>query len=195
MTGSGNIETAKRDVADFDRLEVSGVFDVEVTRGDAYSVEVTADDNILPLIRTEVDDRTLSIFADAKISKSSKLRVVITAPNIEYAETSGVSKLVLNDVSNESLSLRASGASSITASGTTGSLSVDISGASKAESSKLSAKRATVETSGASNACINATDALDAHASGASHIKYIGSPGSLEMDRSGAATISQQSAN
>lgn len=92
VTGSGNIETAKRDVADFDRLEVSGVFDVEVTRGDAYSVEVTADDNILPLIRTEVDDRTLSIFADAKISKSSKLRVVITAPNIEYAETSGVFK-------------------------------------------------------------------------------------------------------
>jgi len=193
--GSGRIETSKRDLADFDRLDVSGVFDVEVSRGDTYSVEVIADDNLMPLIRTEVDGDTLSIYAESKISKSSQLRVVIIAPNIRDVKTSGVSKVVLKDVSNDALALDASGASKITASGSTASLTVDLSGASKLFSSDLTSKEVLVETSGASNADINVREALNAHASGASHIRYVGSPGTLDVDRSGAATISQQSSN
>lgn len=193
--GSGHIETSKRDVADFDKLDVSGVFDVEVSRGEGFSVEVIADDNLLPLIRTEVDGDTLSIYSDGKISKSSQLRVVITAPNIREVKATGVSKVMLNDVKNDELSLDASGASKITVSGSTASLTIDISGASKVLGSDLVSKQATVETSGASSADIKVSDALNAHASGASHIRYIGSPGIIDVDRSGAATISQQTSN
>ena len=193
--GSGHIETSKRDGADFDKLDVSGVFDVEVSRGEGFSVEVIADDNLLPLIRTEVDGDTLSIYSDGKISKSSQLRVVITAPNIREVKATGVSKVMLNDVKNDELSLDASGASKITVSGSTASLTIDISGASKVLGSDLVSKQATVETSGASSADIKVSDALNAHASGASHIRYIGSPGIIDVDRSGAATISQQTSN
>ena len=193
--GSGHIETSKRDVADFDKLDVSGVFDVEVSRGEGFSVEVIADDNLLPLIRTEVDGDTLSIYSDGKISKSSQLRVVLTAPTIREVKATGVSKVMLNDVKNDELSLDASGASKITVSGSTASLTIDISGASKVLGSDLVSKQATVETSGASSADIKVSDALNAHASGASHIRYIGSPGIIDVDRSGAATISQQTSN
>ena len=193
--GSGHIETSKRDVADFNKLKVGGVFDVEVSRGDKYSVEVIADDNLLPFIRTEVDGDTLSIYSDAKISKSSQLRVVITAPDIRKVKATGASKVLLKDVSNEELALNASGASKITASGSTALLTIDVSGASKVLGSDLASKQATVETSGASSADIKVSDSLNAHASGASHIRYVGSPGTLDVDRSGAATVSQQTSN
>jgi len=193
--GSGQIETSKRDVADFDKIDVSGVFEVEVSRGDTYSVEVIADDNLMPLIMTELDGDTLSIYSDRRISKSSQLRVVITAPNIREVKATGVSKVLLKDVQNNALALDASGASKITASGSTASLTVDISGASKVLGSDLVSKEAIVETSGASSADIKVSEALNAQASGASHIRYIGSPGTLDIDRSGAATISQQTAD
>jgi len=193
--GSGHIETSKRDVADFNKLKVGGVFDVEVSRGDKYSVEVIADDNLLPFIRTEVDGDTLSIYSDAKISKSSQLRVVITAPDIRKVKATGASKVLLKDVSNEELALNASGASKITASGSTALLTIDVSGASKVLGSDLASKQATVETSGASSADIKVSDSLNAHASGASHIRYVGSPGTLDVDRSGAGTVSQQTSN
>lgn len=193
--GSGHIETSKRDVADFSKLKVGGVFDVDVSRGDKYSVEVIADDNLLPLIRTEVGGDTLSIYSDGKISKSSQLRVVLTAPDIRKVKASGASKVLLKDVSNDELALNASGASKITVSGSTASLTIDVSGASKVLGSDLDSKQATVETSGASSADIKVSDALNAHASGASHIRYIGSPRTLDVDRSGAATVSQQTSN
>ncbi|MBX3281519.1 MAG: DUF2807 domain-containing protein [Acidobacteria bacterium] len=193
--GSGHLKTEKRDVADFDRIEVSGVVEVEVTRGDTFSVEVSADDNLLPLLRTEVDGDTLSIYTKGRISKSTELKVVVTAPNISEAETSGVSKLSLMDVKNEHLSLQASGASRVTVSGTTASLTIDISGASKALTSELLAKEASIETSGASNADVNVSEMLKAQASGASHIRYLGSPLTVKVDRSGAASVSRQTAN
>ena len=193
--GSGRIETSKRDVADFEKLDVSGVFEVEISRGDTYSVEVIADDNLMPFIRTELDGETLSIYTDSKISKSSQLRVVITAPNIREVKATGVSKIMLKDVKNDALALDASGASKITVSGSTSSLTVETSGASKVLSSGLISKEAVVEASGASSADINVSESLNAQASGASHIRYVGSPGTLDVDRSGAATISQQSSN
>jgi len=193
--GSGRIETSKRDVADFEKLDVSGVFEVEISRGDTYSVEVIADDNLMPFIRTELDGETLSIYTDSKISKNSQLRVVITAPNIREVKATGVSKIMLKDVKNDALALDASGASKITVSGSTSSLTVETSGASKVLSSGLISKEAVVEASGASSADINVSESLNAQASGASHIRYVGSPGTLDVDRSGAATISQQSSN
>lgn len=192
--GSGNVVTVKHDVADFNKIDVSGVFVVEVTRGDVFSVNVTADDNLIPFIRTEVDGETLSIFADKRISKTSELKVIITAPLINEASTSGVAKVTLKGVNNERLELDASGASRITASGTTNTLDVDASGASKILAAELVTKQASVDTSGASNADLNVTELLKATASGASHVRYGGSP-SVNADRSGAATISPLSAN
>ncbi|HMU33974.1 MAG: DUF2807 domain-containing protein [Acidobacteria bacterium] len=192
--GSGNVVTAERDVAAFDKLEVSGVFVVEVTRGDVFSVKVTADDNLMPFIRTEVDGDTLSIYTDKRISKTSELKVVITAPIINEASSSGVAKVTLKDINNERLALDASGASRITVSGKTNGLDVEASGASKILAAELVSKQASIETSGASNAELNVAEVLKATASGASHVRYSGSP-TVDADRSGAATISQLAAN
>ena len=64
VSGSGRVATDKRDVKGFSSVDVSGIFQVEIVSGKDFSVEVQADDNILPLIQTNVDGDTLkSIWA------------------------------------------------------------------------------------------------------------------------------------
>ncbi|MGH9820691.1 MAG: GIN domain-containing protein, partial [Pyrinomonadaceae bacterium] len=54
VTGSGNVVTETRDVRDFSSLDISGIFKVEVVAQKDFDVEVQADDNLMPFIKTEV---------------------------------------------------------------------------------------------------------------------------------------------
>ena len=99
VRGSGNVRSEKRPVAGFSSVDVSGIFQVEIVSGKDYSVEVQADDNILPLIQTNVDGDTLRIEMGDKVSTRSDMIVRITAPNIERVETTGASKLTASGIS------------------------------------------------------------------------------------------------
>src|SRR5690242_12646963 len=52
--GSGNVVTEARPVSGFDRVSVSGAGQLKVTQGDAESLTIETDDNLLPYIRSEV---------------------------------------------------------------------------------------------------------------------------------------------
>jgi len=51
---------------------------------------------------------------------------------------------------------------------------------------------ADVEASGASTVTVNASERLDANASGASHIKYLGNPSLGTVDTSGGSSVEAQ---
>src|SRR5712691_10195429 len=59
--GSGVRKTEKRELAPFKAIETRGAFDVEVTCQKSASFEVEGDDNLLPLIQTEVRDGVLHV--------------------------------------------------------------------------------------------------------------------------------------
>ena len=52
--GSGVRKTEKRDLGPFTAIETSGAFEVNVICQKPASFEIEADDNILPLVETEV---------------------------------------------------------------------------------------------------------------------------------------------
>jgi hypothetical protein len=92
-------------------------------------------------------------------------------------------------VKSEDLSIDSSGASKIAVSGQAAKLNVEVSGATHVDAGSLQADEATVEASGASNVAVSVSKVLDAHASGASHVSYAGSPAELRKDVSGAASV------
>lgn len=187
--GSGNIASEIRDVSDFTSLDVSGAFEVEVTAQQDLSVQVEADDNLLPLIRTEVKNGRLVIETDRKFSTHNPLKIKITTPNLEAIETSGASNVVVTGIDNDAIDVRSSGASSVELSGTSEKLVANISGASKVEASELKAENVTVDASGASKASVFPIGQLKADANGASKITYSGTPKSVEKRTSGAGSI------
>lgn len=192
VKGSGVLATEKRDVAGFTGVKASGVFQVEVTAQKDYSVEVSADDNIVPMVRTYVADGVLRIETDGRFSNTNPIRVRVSAPNIESLDASGASRMTVTDLKNSSLDAEASGASRITLAGETMRLTADASGASSIDAEGLRAGNANVDASGASSVSVTAIEHLSADASGASRVSYSGTPASVEKRASGAGKIFQK---
>ena len=192
VKGSGRVVAEKREATDFHGIDVGGVYQVDVTAGKEYSVTVEADDNLVPLVRTEVDGGILKIDSDRRISPKSTVRVTITMPAIDSVEVSGVANVTVNEVKGDDLSIDSSGASKVAVNGEAAKLSVEVSGATHVDAGSLQADEATVEASGASNVAVSVSRSLDAHASGASHVSYSGNPSELKKDTSGAGSVTQR---
>ncbi len=189
VKGSGNIQTEKRTVSNFKAVEVGGVFIVEITAQKDFSIEVEADDNLLPLIKTESDGETLKIETAERISTRSPIRLRISAPDIENLEISGASKVSVLNLANDSLRVDSSGASKINVEGTTKNFVVDMSGASKLDAENFKAETVSVDASGASRATVSVSSDLKVDLSGASKVVYFGSPSNLEKKTSGASSV------
>lgn len=188
--GSGNLASENRPVSDFHGIDVSGVFEVEITAQKEFAVEVEADDNLLPLITTEVRNGVLHIETERRVSTSSPLKIRISAPDIDRLDVSGAAKVTLSELKNSGLSVDSSGASKINISGETAKLNVDVSGATKVNAEALTAENATIEASGASQVDVNVTGVLRTDASGASKIVYTGSPTEVVKKTKGGSKVS-----
>lgn len=189
VKGSGNVQTEKRELAGFKAIEVGGAFEVEVVAQKEFSVEIEADDNLLPLIATEVRGGTLQISTEKSIKSKQRIRVRISAPDIESLQISGASKVSLADVKNDLLKIDMSGASKVKVDGETGNLVIEQSGASKVDAENLKAVNVSVDASGASSAEVNVSGDLKADLSGASKVAYTGNPRNLEKSTSGASSV------
>lgn len=192
VRGSGNVGSEKRGVSGFTSVDVSGVFQVEIVAGKDYSVEVQADDNLLPLIETKTDGNVLRIDLSEKASTRNDMIVRITAPNIERVETTGAAKVTASGISNDSFAIDSTGASKVNLSGETAKLDIDITGASLVDAEQLKAVNVDIQASGASKINVNVSGTLHTEASGASRIVYSGDPKSVDNHQSGASSISKK---
>ena len=192
VKGSGNISTETRDIRDFSGVDVSGVFQVEITAQKDFGVEIEADDNLLSLIKTEVRGGVLRIEAKERLSSEHGLKIRISAPDIDSIDASGVAKVTLAGVKNNELRIDTSGASKVNIDGETANLTIEVSGASSINAENLKAENANVDASGASHVSVFATAELKSDASGASKIVYSGGPKNVEKRSSGASSVREK---
>jgi hypothetical protein len=192
VTGSGNLASEIRQVDEFTGVQAGSAFRVEITAQKDFEVEVEADDNILPLIKTYVEGGTLKIESEKRIDSRTPIRVRIYAPVIESIDASGASKVSLADAAGSELSVSASGASKVNLAGNVDKLSLDVSGASSIDGEGLNVTDADIEASGASTVGVHVTGTIRAEASGASRITYTGNPTNAEKKSSGASSVTQK---
>jgi hypothetical protein len=193
VTGSGRQVTEQREEPEFTAVRVGGVYEVRITIGSPPSVSVTADDNLLPLIATDVRGDRLVIDTKQQFNaRGGRPVVTITMPRLTEVEASGASSVQVSGLRAETLTARVSGASAIQASGTTGRLTVSASGSSSIRMADLNANVVDARASGASNIQVQARESLVAEASGASTISYSGSPGQTRVESSGASNITRR---
>ena len=191
VRGSGTLATEERQVSGFDAVEVSGALDVRVTRAPAFSVKVTADDNIVPLILTEKRGSTLQVRTrggQRYDARAQEPRIEITMPSITRLEASGASTISVSGADAPSLNIVASGASTVEAAGRAERLVLNVSGASRLRLADLAARTAEVHASGASSVELQVSDTLGGQISGASSVQYRGQP-RVSVESSGASSV------
>jgi len=176
VVGSGARQTQKRDVPSFSSISTEGAFDIEVVCQKAQSMEVEGDDNILPLISTEVSNNVLHIKNLRSYSTRDSITVKITIPNLDGLSVSGAGKIEISGLKNDKFEVDANGAPTIKISGETKVVDIDTKGAGKIDAHKLRASKAIVDTKGVSRVEVNATEELTVTVSGPSHVIYEGDP-------------------
>lgn len=192
VTGSGTMRLEKRDVSTFTAVDISGAYDVEIVAQKDQSLEIEGDDNLLPLIKTEVKNGVLNIYNEKSFNTKHKLRVRIAVQSLDGLNTSGASDFTITNVKTDEFNVDASGASNIQIAGETKNLEVEMSGAGELDAKDLHAQGVKITLSGAAHADVYATETLRASVSGAGNVNYYGDPKTVNEDTSGAGSISKR---
>ena len=189
VRGSGKITTETRTVGPFTSVRLSGVGSASIARTGTPGVSISADDNLMQFIRSEVKDGTLYLGIKSGTSvHSAHVEYRVTLGDLRAVGVSGATSLRADDLAGAAFAVTVSGAGRVRLSGRIDDLKVDASGAGSLDAAALIAKRAKVEASGAGSVVVNVSDTLDARASGAGSVRYVGEP-KLTSHVSGAGSI------
>lgn len=207
VRGSGVAATETRDVPDFERVSVGGNLDVVVEVGRPTRVTVAGDDNLVPLVRTEVRGSTLVIEQKKRLRPSDGLTVTVAVPRLERASVSGSGEMTVRGVASEAFRASVSGSGELDAEGDFGDLSanvsgsgemmmrgtaetvdVGVSGSGEVDLMAVPAREARVSVSGSGDVAVQVREHLVARISGSGDVRYAGDP-TVDGRVSGAGRI------
>lgn len=191
VAGNGRLAEERRPLDNVERVELAVPATLVIERADRTRILVSAEENLIPLIRTRVRDNLLRIDASDPFTATKPLRLVLETPSISAVTLSGAGDIDLRDAGNaDLLSLTAKGSGTVRVrGGTAGRLSVDAQGASQVHAAELSADSADVQLLGASSAEVTATDAIRVSIRGAGQITVFGDPGQRQEEILGVGRV------
>ena len=189
--GSGRSETATRDVAAFEQVVLQTSGDVTIDLTGTSSVTITADDNVLPLLTTQVTDGRLELGSRRSFNSRSAVTYSITAATLTGVEITGSGNVLVTGLSSGPFSAVVSGSGTIEPAGTCDVLTVEISGSGDVKGENLACATGQVSVSGSGSAAVDVSDQLDATISGSGDITYNGDP-QVNPDVSGSGRVSRR---
>ncbi len=177
VVGSGLVKAEVRKVPAFKSILLKGSINVKYVNTAAQKVSVSADDNLLPYIITEVKNGSLNIrYKDGSYTTKSKVLVTVNAPNITVCASTGSGNMDIQGVGGQSFSCSLSGAGNASITGRVTQFNVMTNGAGSVSAEKLDAIDVMASLSGAGSIRVSASKSLTASLSGAGSISYKGSP-------------------
>ncbi len=210
--GSGNITSEERDFAGARTIELAGSAHVYVSLDSATSLKIEADDNVMPLITTQMQGEKLVIGSKKCYSTKSPVKVYIHVQDLDGVSLTGSgaiegSSVFTSDVFDISLSgsgtvdfsLKAksvladlSGSGRIHLQGETENISVGVAGSGNIDAAKLKSLSVEVSITGSGSASVYATESLDVNITGSGSVLYSGEPAEVKKNITGSGTISKQ---
>lgn len=197
VNGSGQVGSEPRAVVAFHAVSVSGSGELVVVQGDREALTIEADDNLLPLIRSEVSGGRLHLGPDGvnlrpthtiryrlevkeldAVNLSGSLRAHIEALKTDRLDlgVSGSGKIQIGRLHAGHLGLRVSGSGDTVVAGETSSQSISISGSGDYQAAQLKSDTAEVHISGSGHASLQVRNRLSSQISGSGSVDYSGHP-------------------
>lgn len=213
VDGSGNVTTQSRSINEsFTGISAGGGLEVVVEQGDAAEVTVEADDNIIPLIKTEVSGSTLVIRTEGSYSTENGPVITVRMPRIKELNIDGGASMRSNGtlvsenlklkanggahmelhLEADRLTINADGGAGIEAKGKALDFEVNASGGSPVEAERLQANNVTADASGGASISVYPIVSLNAQASGGGSVGYHKIPKTITKSESGGGVVSEE---
>lgn len=211
--GNGNVKTDERPVnGSFTAIHAQEGLDVHVTQANEASIRVEADENIIELIGTDIENGVLKIHAVENIGRASSKKVYVSVPTIEELKTSsGADLRVENPVKTDRISLKSSSGSDILVevnahsvfcdsssgaeikvTGTAKTIEAEASSGSEVDANGLTTEEAYAKASSGGSVSVNATEKVEARSSSGGDIYYSGNPRVVHKNNSVSGNVSNQ---
>lgn len=191
IIGSGVRASEVRSVAPFTQISASDASNLVITVGEAFSVKVTADDNVLATISTATKGDTLHIETQGSYSVKQAPVVTITLPHLEGIEMRGSGDARIDGVNGGAVTLRGGGSGDFVVSGRADSIVLRINGSGDADLRALNALDIDAAINGSGSAMIRASRSIRAAVFGSGDIRYSGTD-NVEQQVYGSGRIFRQ---
>jgi hypothetical protein len=198
VRGNGTIRTQTRNVSGFHAIGLGIGARVEVKQGATEGVTVEADENLLPLIETKVDNGELEIKAVRRnLSLDSKsIRIVVQAKQVDELAVGGSGTIASDAIKAAKLQLEVGGSGSIDVKradvdrlameiggsgnvevgGAAKRVSIEIGGSGNVDGAKLLTDEAEVTIAGSGDTSLGVRTSLHVTIAGSGGVNYSGDP-------------------
>jgi len=192
VKGSGNRKSEKRDLPAFKAIDTTGAYEIEVTCQKPASFEIEADDNILPLIKTDVRDGVLYVSNQERYNSGRAVALRIKVPELIAVSSHGAGDITVSDANSDDLKIESTGAAAVKAAGKVTSVAISSAGAGDIDTSRLRATKASVTVAGAASVNVYASDQLDVTVSGVGSVNYSGDPKTVNKNVAGFGSVNKK---
>lgn len=200
------------DYSDFNEIDISGVYDIDIEQSDVFEMTISGDENYIDQLDIEQIEDQLIIHHDWDLmdifENRNAVNVVIKMPILESLEINGSSKsriegfnqnrldvsitgeneITMIDIILKEIDIDLAGASRLTIKGSAEKMSADISGASKLFAKNFECSVTDLDLAGFCKAEVFTTSTLNIDAAGACAIYYKGEP-NVTSDLSGTCKV------
>lgn len=187
-----------RSVGEFDEIAVRGSIKLILSQGAERSVQVQADEKLLPQLETVVEGRRLKVGLSRgwRSWGDGPVTVTVVAPQLKAVALAGSGDVIINGFQSprlalavsgsgdvrasglqvEELELSISGSGDAVASGTAAKLGVRIAGSGDVRTGELKADDVSVRIAGSGDAVVHAEKTLRVSIAGSGDVRYSGTP-------------------
>ncbi len=197
LEGNGDLKSESRGASGFKEVASSGDFKVTITPGSNYSVEVSAESNLLSYIETDVVGNTLKIRTRGmhSLQQNHPIEIFITTPVLNGLSISGSGIIKTGSFTSNNFNIAISGSGDIDTKISTDNIKANVSGSGTiflegdaavsefviSGSGKIKAynfphHNCKAEISGSGDMFVDVSETINARISGSGRVLYIGHP-------------------
>lgn len=186
--------TQTLDLAGFDRIEVAGVFEIEVVVGGDFSVTVSGAEEEMERLDATVENGVLKLDQEEvrfgkRLWRNQGMSAAITLPSLNGFDLAGVADGEVTGVDAEEFELDLAGVGDLVLSGRCGRLDAQVSGVGDLDAKSLECREVDIDVSGVGSASVYASEAADASVGGVGSIEIYGSPAKVDKNAGFIASI------
>jgi hypothetical protein len=193
VKGSGNVTSENRTVSGYDSISFSGSGKIEIEQNGSEQLSISADDNLLQYLTSEVKGHELVIQVKSgyNLSPSKPMVFKVGVKDLKSVSCAGDTNAILKGIHSEDLKLAIAGSGDMSAEGTADRQEITIAGSGKYVGGGLKSKDTKINIAGSGDAVLAASDNLDVTIAGSGSIKYFGDP-KIKQSVVGSGTIDKQ---
>lgn len=213
IKGNGNFITKVISVSSYDKIEVSGFFDINLTKGEPGSISIEVEENLVDYIEVEVVNGELRIGQEKGKyivpSRSKGITIAVPFKEMNRVSLVGSGSIKSEEIINQQIfdsklsgsgvidltinaneaTAKVTGSGNLNLKGDTEKFNCAITGSGKINASALESKQVNASVTGSGDCKVFCKESLEARATGSGDIIYYGNPTKKDTKITGSGDI------